>query len=356
MIVRTFTSAATSFLRPSRMPVFPLSINYEPNSTCNLNCVMCDRAGFFKNDHRITASTFAAWYDQTRPAYIALHGYGEPLLNTDLFTMIRYAKDHGSRTTITSNLVLLGDRAEQLVSCGIDLIKVSLDATDQNTYQKVRRTDAFDTVIGNIRSLVAVKKRLSATSPEIRINFTISSFNVHQIAPMVIMAKELGVPSICYAVLLFKDSMLNNRDCIGDLSKDEFLQGIEEGIRVAHETGCVTNLQSIRRDFAYHWYAYDKKDPQARRCRRRCLKPWLTTFISSNGDVKPCDLLGLTDVVMGNLNEQRFASIWNGIRYRDFRKAIRTGDRPHRVCQDCFPMGWGDFFEYRTISKRYLME
>ncbi|MBN2037164.1 MAG: SPASM domain-containing protein [Chitinispirillaceae bacterium] len=338
------------------MPFAPLSINYEPNSSCNLDCVMCNRARFFDGEYRVDAVTFSQWYDQVKPAFVALHGYGEPLLNTDLFSMLAYAKQHGSRTTITSNFILLNGRAEKLVSCGLDLLKISLDATDAETYQAVRRSDSFVTVMENIRELVRVKREKSSAVPEIRINFTISRFNVHQIGSIIRLASENGVQSICFAVLLFKDSMLENRDSVGDIGKNEFIRMIDEGIRAERETGCVTNLRSIRRDFPFHLYAYDKNDPDARKNRRRCLKPWITSFVSSNGDVKPCDLLGLTGTVMGNLHERPFREIWNNDVYRAFRNEIRSGRRPNPICADCFPMGISDFFEYRNVSKNYLTE
>jgi radical SAM protein with 4Fe4S-binding SPASM domain len=356
MNAKQIVTVATSFFRPEKAPFFPLSINYETNSTCNLNCVMCDRAHFFKNEYRIDLSTFRNWFEQTRPGFVALHGYGEPLLNTDLFSMISHAKKHGSRTTITSNFILLKERAPALLECGPDLLKISLDATDAPTYIAIRRSDSFETVVENIKEVVAAKKAHSSSMPELRINFTISKFNYRQIASMIRLAGEIGVQSVCFAVLLFKDSMLENREGVGDIDKTEFIRRIDEGLGMERAARCVTNLRSIRRNFPFHWYAYEKTDPEARKNKRRCLKPWLTSFISSNGDVKPCDLLGLTDTVMGNMHEQSFKEIWNGEKYRSFRKEIAKGIRPNAVCTDCFPMGINDFIDYRSVSKNYLTE
>jgi radical SAM protein with 4Fe4S-binding SPASM domain len=55
--------------------------------------------------------------------------------------------------------------------------------------------------------------------------------------------------------------------------------------------------------------------------------------IEPNGDVFPC-CRGPKELRMGNTNEEPVEAIWNGERYRAFRKRMFAGDHPE-VCRTC---------------------
>ena len=354
MNIKDIGTIITSFFKPRKTSFYPLTINYEINSQCNLNCIMCNRKNFYQEDHLMDFETFRNIYDQTRPSYAALHGYGEPLLNKNLFKMINYAKSHSSKTTITSNLVALQDRGEELIDSGLDLLKVSLDTTNPETYHQIRQVDSFSQVIENLKKLIEIKKIRKTNLPEIRINFTIMKYNYKEIPEIIKLANYLGIKTILFQILLFKDIFLRDNNEISDFQPQDLKIELEKGIAESAKLSVQTNLPEIIADLPYLWYSYNKNDSFSKKNKRRCLKPWISSYISANGDVKPCDCLGLTDVVMGNIYKQNFKEIWNSKEYQEFRQAIKFFHRPNPICRDCYPLGYLDFLKYRKKTKKYL--
>ena len=53
---------------------------------------------------------------------------------------------------------------------------------------------------------------------------------------------------------------------------------------------------------------------------------WFNPVITWDGKVVPCCFDKDAEYVMGDLNQDSFREIWNGTKYRIFRKSILSGD------------------------------
>jgi cyclic pyranopterin phosphate synthase len=78
---------------------------------------------------------------------------GEPLVRKDLNVLIaRLMRIEGvENLALTTNGVLLGDRAQELYDAGLRRINVHLDTVDRETYRLITRRDAFDAVMQGLR-------------------------------------------------------------------------------------------------------------------------------------------------------------------------------------------------------------
>jgi len=78
---------------------------------------------------------------------------GEPLVRKDLSTLIsRLVRIDGVESiALTTNGVLLGDRAQELYDAGLRRINVHLDTMDRERYRLITRRDAFDAVMRGLR-------------------------------------------------------------------------------------------------------------------------------------------------------------------------------------------------------------
>ncbi len=78
---------------------------------------------------------------------------GEPLVRKDLGTVIsRLVRIDGVESiALTTNGVLLADRAQELYDAGLRRINVHLDSMDRETYRLITRRDAFDKVMQGLR-------------------------------------------------------------------------------------------------------------------------------------------------------------------------------------------------------------
>ena len=67
----------------------------------------------------------------------------------------------------------------------------------------------------------------------------------------------------------------------------------------------------------------------------RCARLWFNPVITWDGKVVPCCFDKDSEYVMGDLNYDSFREIWNGPKYRIFRKSILKGRHMIEMCRNC---------------------
>ncbi|NRA96083.1 MAG: SPASM domain-containing protein [Planctomycetes bacterium] len=90
-------------------------------------------------------------------------------------------------------------------------------------------------------------------------------------------------------------------------------------------------------------------EPNEEEGRYTCKFLWNEVFISLTGDVAPCCIQGRP--IVGNINDQDLASIWNGPAMKEMRERLLTGD-PIPCCKDCnynTQLGKGEYREDTLI-------
>ncbi len=63
----------------------------------------------------------------------------------------------------------------------------------------------------------------------------------------------------------------------------------------------------------------------------KCSRPWSEFLVDEEGNVLICCIRNMR---IGNLNESRFAEIWNGEEAGNYRQGLVEG-RPYKHCQAC---------------------
>jgi radical SAM protein with 4Fe4S-binding SPASM domain len=130
---------------------------------------------------------------------------------------------------------------------------------------------------------------------------------------------------------------------------DDFLKFAREiGVDDAHvDSPCVRTLEQGRQFLPQNdkYWLYDR-----RAFDRGILRPspaphnhceWLyySTTIQWNGDVVPCCRDARGDYIMGNILEQDFYEIWNGEKFREFRRKVNSDQKNIKLCQLCSGFG-----------------
>ena len=143
----------------------PVCLYLEVTNRCNLLCETCPRTfEELEPPADMSWALFTRIVDQyPNIARVVLHGVGEPMLVKDLPRMIRYLKDRGTYVLFNTNGTLLQPKKfPGLIDCGLDELRVSLDAADRATYLKVRGKDFFQRIVrdvGKIHRLPARGRR-----------------------------------------------------------------------------------------------------------------------------------------------------------------------------------------------------
>jgi radical SAM protein with 4Fe4S-binding SPASM domain len=65
-----------------------------------------------------------------------------------------------------------------------------------------------------------------------------------------------------------------------------------------------------------------------------CREPFYGFTVHVNGNVVPCDRDWAGESVMGNVFEQTAIEIWNGEKYKEFRRQMKSDIKPV-ICQTC---------------------
>ncbi len=133
-----------------------LSLNIESTNFCNLACTICPvNRGLTRRKRFLDPGFFRELIDRTPGLrFILPFQWGEPLLHPQIGDMIRYARERGIRSMLTTNGTLLDDaRIGELLSCGLDRLTISIDG-DEDTHELIRGV-----ALSEIRSRVIELRR-----------------------------------------------------------------------------------------------------------------------------------------------------------------------------------------------------
>lgn len=144
------------------MEHFPFDFHIEVTNKCNLSCKMCARQ-FMKRPSGVMAmGLYKKIVNEIRDRqpYANLHYYhiGEPLLDPHLFKRIQYAINKGLRNVglfTNGQLLLENDHYMKLADSGVNSIGIDLDGFSQKVYEKIRIGGKFKTVKSGIERLHA---------------------------------------------------------------------------------------------------------------------------------------------------------------------------------------------------------
>ena len=137
----------------------PISISFEPTTSCNLRCPECPSGlrSFTRPRGMLEMNFFKSMIDQLAPELIYLTFYfqGEPYLNPDFLDMVKYAGSKKIYTATSTNAHYLDEEnARRTVESGLDRLIISLDGTTQDVYSQYR-------VGGNLEKYLPVPPTLS---------------------------------------------------------------------------------------------------------------------------------------------------------------------------------------------------
>lgn len=134
----------------------------ETTNLCNATCVTCPRSKLIRPKEVMETVFFCRVVHQAKKLgakMVSPFGYGEALLDSRLGDKIRYCSDYGLETFITTNASMLDvDRAFELLSAGLKIIRFSVHGTDDKSYQKFHRGLSYESVMRNIFNFCAINR------------------------------------------------------------------------------------------------------------------------------------------------------------------------------------------------------
>lgn len=145
---------------------YPVSVDFQISSTCNLQCIMC--SGELSSNVRINREKKELYknpYDddffrQIEPFIPHLKDAsfsgGEPFIANEFFRIwdMQIALNPGVRNSVTTNGNILNEKVWSYLDALSFNISLSLDAITEETYRKIRVKGDFNKVISNMMKYV----------------------------------------------------------------------------------------------------------------------------------------------------------------------------------------------------------
>lgn len=201
---RLYLHLEHKMLRRKRVLTVPARVKLNTGYLCNLRCPLCPTG---KLDEHPGAQLTLGDAKRLLPylkrtGIVSLYGWAEPFLNRDIFEIIKLFKENRVYVEIDSNLSIENQRiVDKIAQSPIDLLSVSVDGADQESYAQYRVGGSFDRVISNIRKLKA-----SSNGPRrIQWQYLVSRKNHHLVEKAGALATELGVEIVFLDIGMYND-------------------------------------------------------------------------------------------------------------------------------------------------------
>ena len=272
------------------MPLsFPKQVRIENTNYCNAECTMCPREQLSRAMGTMQLDFFKKIVEQLKEGgteELHLQGYGEPFLDKTIIDKIRAAKEAGiPYTFMVTNASLLNEKVnKELLSSGLDKLKISFYGLDKESYEKVHEGLKFEEVKANVDGLIAMRKKMKVKRP-------------------VISVKYIG--------------------------------SIKEFASFAFQWGLRAQISYAR----LHNYGYgrDFNKPDVKDIKRKCpivAKPIMQVLW--DGSVVPCCYDFDGKIVLGNLKNSTVKEVWEGQKYERFREIHRKKEYAKvPMCLNC---------------------
>jgi radical SAM protein with 4Fe4S-binding SPASM domain len=337
------------FQQLDKLQSLPLYVTVATGQRCNLRCVFCwERDSITTEPRDLNLDQFLRYASVIgKASRVQIYGWGEPFFNPDYERILDYVieRHSGTRIHISTNGVLLTDKwIDKLLDYGKCLINVSLNAATAKTYQLVSQRDLYYQVVDNLHRLMQARAQQGIEDFIVSLSFVTIKQNIHELPRFIELCAELGIQNAKILDLNILEER-HQRFALNDENETRNIFLKAQRIALSNNI-CMDTL-------IYRPVEYYRQDPSAyTNCNLpidlqpvwsqgdnilfypqpgECYEPWQTFMVMQDGSVYTC-CRGRE--IMGNLLEQSFQEIWNGEKFRAYRRSINSF-RPPEACRTC---------------------
>lgn len=314
----------------------PFYVDVDLTRRCNLRCLGCPTHSSVTRrpppgDQTVSDAPFgliqqlSEALERLGTTHVYLKGQGEPLLYPHVFDAIAAFKQAGCRVELYTNGTLIDSAAgAQLLDSGLDVLRVSLWANNEQEYEKLypgTHVRTFHRTLEGVKLVTGLKSERNATLPAVILTAPVNRYNWQSIDQRIQLAHRLGCDGI--ALDTYRDW-------------DEFtsaaLSAQEIHILCQELQKAKVRLESLSLSHNVDQLLLQYQLGQAAHHETPCYVGWFYTRMRIDGTIVPCPPCALS---MGNLNEDPFEAIWNGDPYRSFRRKVSTRKGLDSLGDDC---------------------
>lgn len=285
----------TEFPKQQYIADYPLHVDIELSSVCNLRCPMCYTiTEEFKkkvNARLMDYDLFTKIVDECAAGgvySIRLSLRGESFLHPRILGCVRYAKQKGIKevSTLTNGLKFDEEMFKEIMEAGIDWITISFDGLGE-VYEQIRRPAKYERAVEKIANYARIKKEAGRVKPVIK---------VQSILPAI-----RDDPKAFYDVFAPITDMVSANPLIDYLQKDN------------------KSIILYEEDFS-------------------CPQLYQRLVIGADGLVMMCANDEENEQVAGDANKQTIHEIWHGTELQKARLSHKShrGVEDYSICAKCY--------------------
>jgi len=260
-------------------------VQIEVTSRCETGCVFCPHdalsGSWVEGDLSLDLyrEKIVPHLDLFELVY--LQGWGEPMLQPQLWNMLRMAQAKGCKTGFTTNgAYLQSEENKRLVDMGVDMISVSFAGTAATVHESLRTNSEFSKLCKNFESLANLKKQCGSDKPWLELHFLMTTANLTEFPALIELAASLGAGEVVATNLTYSPSMkLDHMHVFGEQPRPEDLEIIDQARQTAERLDMPLRIYPLQ------------AEPQTLVCDA---DPINAVYVNHRGDVTPCVYLGLT--------------------------------------------------------------
>lgn len=290
---------------------FPTVVIIETSSFCNLECIMCPQKYIVRKGKYIEQHLYRKIIEEimreNKDTEIWFAIMGEPLIKgLEFANMVRYAYDLGLKNlNLNTNAAFLDKQmVDALLKCGLVKITIGIDATNANTYSKIRKNGIYSEVVKNVEYLL----------------------------------EQIEYKKSCLEVVTQFIAMDENEGEIDEFKEFWLKRGATVKVRPKLGWGGESGISTEN-------LYLEKKD-------RTFPCPWLirTMSIHVDGNVAQCDADWDDKYNLANVNEYTLKYIWNN-QLKVIRDRHWNLDFTHKPCSECKDWQAGRSYFYYPKKK-----
>lgn len=269
---------------------------------CNLRCRECSwGSGQIKRSAGLMSfEKYKIIADKIRPfaSYVYLMVWGEPLLNKDIFKIIKYTSNF-AKTNISTNGQLVNEKnAKELILSSLTDLIVSIDGATQKTYEKYRVGGNLDKALHALKLLNKINIE-NGNPVNIIPQFIVFDHNEHEIEMFDKICLSLGIKPFFKEPYLQKNSNLKH-----------------------------SHLPKYQRN-------YYQDLPSLKKAAKNCQDAFKVMTILLDGSSVPCCYDNNGTIKFGNIFHQDVMKIWSSPASYNFRHSVYSGDTPSFCVNNC---------------------
>ena len=281
----------------AKLERYPRNVQVETTAACNANCIMCPHGNITREKGAMDFKLYTKIVDDCVNNKKRIEAFF-PFLNGELFMAPNWEeyltyfrkKLTGIDLKIFTNGSLLNDKnINKLLAIEPDLVNISFDGTDKETYERIRRKLRFEVVEGNISELIRRRNLSGKNKPEV----SISIIEMEETRP---------------AIRLFQEKWSTIVDKVT-------VEPFSNWSKNKAEENC-----------------YSKTDQK----RQPCARLWYNFVVLNSGNAVICCLDYNGEEVLGNIKEHSVEELWSCKRMTELRQLHLEGRFSEiRLCKNC---------------------